>query len=315
MIILSSVVTILLYIGIFSVFLFLANLVDLHPHRKDYQIFCYLPVMGFLLIFFAYGLTQENRWVGLAIGGPAFLALLIFIPFIRKLTAQYLPIQPNRAVHTVSLALSSIVFIEMFSILAMGLDRVNLSTPKLTYKEALIQLWTQDLLLTVLAFLGVGLATRRNFKETLKRLGLQRISWFHFWLAIGLSLGLALISIGIEQLTLYLQWGVDPATYELTEKRLGALNDTWIGLLSLGIGAGLGEEILFRGAIQPRFGILYTSILFAFTHTNYGLSSAMFILVLGGLYLGWIRHRYHTSMAIIVHALYNVIVILIDKLL
>lgn len=315
MIILSSVVTILIYIGIFALFLILANLVDLHPNRKDYQILCYLPVIGFLLIFLAYGLTQENRWVGFAIGGPAFLALLVFIPFIRNITAQWLPIQTDRAVHTVSLALSSIIFIEMFSIIALGLDRVNQSTPKLSYHEALLQLWTQDILLIVLAFLGVGLATRRNLKETLQRLGLQKIGWSDLWLALGLSFGLALGSFGIEKLTLYLQWGVDPAAHQLTEKRLGPLDDTFIGLLSLGIGAGLGEEILFRGAIQPRFGILFTSILFAFTHTNYGLGSAMFILVLGGLYLGWIRSRYHTTMAIIVHALYNVIVILIDKLL
>src|SRR3712207_7585562 len=54
------------------------------------------------------------------------------------------------------------------------------------------------------------------------------------------------------------------------------------------VGAGLGEETLFRGAVQPVLGILPTSILFASMHVQYGPS-----LLLGYVFL--LRSEEHTS--------------------
>jgi membrane protease YdiL (CAAX protease family) len=75
--------------------------------------------------------------------------------------------------------------------------------------------------------------------------------------------------------------------------------------LLIGVGAGLGEETLFRGAVQPILGIIPTSILFASMHVQYGpslLLGYIFVLSLG---LGYLRRRYNTTASFLAHAGYN----------
>lgn len=72
--------------------------------------------------------------------------------------------------------------------------------------------------------------------------------------------------------------------------------------------AGIGEEILFRGAIQPIFGNVFTSIIFAIAHVQYGLftpaTAALFII---SMLFGVIRSRHNTTMAIYVHVGYDLV--------
>ena len=73
----------------------------------------------------------------------------------------------------------------------------------------------------------------------------------------------------------------------------------------IGLGAGLGEETLFRGAVQPTLGILPTSILFASMHVQYGpslLLGYIFVLSIG---LGYLRRRFNTTASFLAHAAYN----------
>ena len=46
------------------------------------------------------------------------------------------------------------------------------------------------------------------------------------------------------------------------------------------VGAGICEEVLFRGALQPRLGLPATALLFASTHVQYGLSIILGLVVL-----------------------------------
>ena len=91
----------------------------------------------------------------------------------------------------------------------------------------------------------------------------------------------------------------------LTEELLGSLFTSPLGIITLGIAAALGEEPLFRGAVQPRFGLLLTALLFAVLHSNYGITLSTLIVFILGLVLGWLRIRYNTSTAMITHAVYN----------
>ena len=86
---------------------------------------------------------------------------------------------------------------------------------------------------------------------------------------------------------------------------IGPLFESPLGILSLGLAAAIGEEALFRGAAQPRLGLLLTAALFALLHSNYGISLSTGIVFGLGLLLGWLRIRYNTTTAIITHALYN----------
>ena len=83
-----------------------------------------------------------------------------------------------------------------------------------------------------------------------------------------------------------------------------------LGALILGLSAGIGEELLLRGALQPRFGIFITSLLFALLHTQYGLTFVLVGLFLIGAMLGKMRVRYGTAAPIITHAVFNLIVVL-----
>jgi uncharacterized protein len=99
--------------------------------------------------------------------------------------------------------------------------------------------------------------------------------------------------------------GGDPDVEKLTEQLLGPLFRSPFGILTIGLAAGLGEETLMRGAIQPRFGLLLTSLIFAILHNNYGFSMSTIVVFALGLILGLVRMRYNTTTAMIVHAVYN----------
>jgi len=87
---------------------------------------------------------------------------------------------------------------------------------------------------------------------------------------------------------------------------------SWPGLAAVSIAAGIGEELLFRGALQPlaerwwgaAFGLLAVSLLFGALHA---MSWTYFVLAAAvGLYLGWLAQRYDELFTpIFVHALYD----------
>jgi hypothetical protein len=83
----------------------------------------------------------------------------------------------------------------------------------------------------------------------------------------------------------------------------------WIGALTVGLSAGLGEEMVFRGAAQPRFGIALTAFLFAFMHTQYTISPALLQVFLLAVVLGVARVRSNTTTCMLAHATYNTILV------
>lgn len=71
----------------------------------------------------------------------------------------------------------------------------------------------------------------------------------------------------------------------------------------------VGEELLFRGAIQPRFGILLTALAFAALHTQYGFGVAPLTVLALGLALGLARRLANTTATLIAHVLYVVVML------
>jgi len=70
-------------------------------------------------------------------------------------------------------------------------------------------------------------------------------------------------------------------------------------------GAAIGEEIAFRGALQPVFGLWPTALFFALVHIQYTLTPAALIIFGVALGLGWLRRRYNTTTSIVAHFLYD----------
>jgi membrane protease YdiL (CAAX protease family) len=82
----------------------------------------------------------------------------------------------------------------------------------------------------------------------------------------------------------------------------------------IGISAGVGEELLFRGALQPRYGIVLSSLLFALLHAQYGFSFVTFGTFLLGCLFGVLAKRHGTTSAIIAHTVYNTAAVIISSL-
>jgi membrane protease YdiL (CAAX protease family) len=73
----------------------------------------------------------------------------------------------------------------------------------------------------------------------------------------------------------------------------------WIALL-----AGFGEELVFRGALQPRIGLIAASVLFGFVHSI----TPAYVVLAGaiGFFLGWVTQATGNLWpAILAHGLYD----------
>lgn len=244
---------------------------------------------------------------GISIWVPSAIALLFFVPTVRKILSKWTPIDPHNSIHTITLAISMVVFIQLFFSMSIGLESLTQGVPSPSTTQAIVDIWTQDLLIALFALLGVGWLTRRNLRETLKRLGITVPTWKT--LAIGVIIGISFVffSVFVEAITIQTNFLYDPEVDKITQKLIGPLLDSVWGILSLGLAAALGEELMFRGALLPRLGVLYTSILFTFVHVNYGFSMATIIVFILALLLAYLRIQYGTTMTITVHATYNIV--------
>jgi uncharacterized protein len=75
--------------------------------------------------------------------------------------------------------------------------------------------------------------------------------------------------------------------------------------------AAIGEEIFYRGALQPVFGNLVTSVFFAVMHTQVLLTPGVVLIFIVSYVLGVLRARQSTTAAIIAHFVYNFVQLLL----
>jgi membrane protease YdiL (CAAX protease family) len=161
----------------------------------------------------------------------------------------------------------------------------------------------------VLAILGVGAGIRRSPRETLVRLGYGPISLMHVGIIALFIVAAFALSAATDALFSQLQPDLYRKVGEVTQtlfnpKGLSPVPAVLFALL-IGVGAGLGEESLFRGAVQPVFGIPATSVLFASMHVQYGPSLLLGYIFLLSIGLGLLRRYVNTTASFLAHAGYN----------
>jgi membrane protease YdiL (CAAX protease family) len=91
---------------------------------------------------------------------------------------------------------------------------------------------------------------------------------------------------------------------------LSALNPLWISL-----SAGIGEELLFRGALQPIVGIWWASFIFTLAHFRSGQFHSMnwqkliyaASVFIAGLFLGYVFLEIGLIAAMVTHAVVDVV--------
>jgi uncharacterized protein len=250
--------------------------------------------------------ASQVQWLWVALA--AFLtSLAAFLPMFRRVRnrlSRWLNIDPDSLVHMTALA---------FVVYQIGLSLAQMaligSLENLAQAE--LELTVRDVILSeapllLFALFGVGLFIRRDGEGVADRLGLDRPTWKQLLAA----LGIAALLLGFDYVVSLIWQNLDPLGYDVlervTESLFGGLA-TVGGALALGLAAGISEELLFRGAVQPKLGLLMATILFSIGHLQYGLTVATAEIFLIGLVLGLVRDRSSTTICIVIHATYNTV--------
>lgn len=243
---------------------------------------------------------------GLLVIVTGILGLVMLLPAarVRVIRALRLDLEADNVVHLVALVFA--VWLAGLTLMSL-LVFIQFSVEELTEGDGgvtIAQLWEQGIAFTLFALLGVGFGLRRSLADTLERLGVTRVTPRQIGIVFG-----AIVVLTVFDALVSTAWrAFAPGSYERIAEISGSLFSGVIGPLgaiSIGLTAGIGEELLFRGALQPRFGLVLTTVLFTLGHTQYEISPALFSVFVIGLVLGVVRQRENTTTAILIHAGYN----------
>lgn len=229
--------------------------------------------------------------------------LLATLPEARRFFARWIPLEPSSSVHTLALILAGYMIGSNVLVLSQGgLEGLA----EASQASSIGQIVIAEMFYAVVGILGVGLFVRRHGWKLAERLGLERPTTAQLRGSVRWILAL----VALQWLTGALLFYTNPEQAELLDELnsllLANMDTVWEWFL-LAASAAVGEELLFRGALQPVFGLWATSLLFALAHIQYGLTPVTLLVFGIGLVLGLVRRRHNTSVAIFVHFGYNFI--------
>lgn len=233
--------------------------------------------------------------------------LLAWWPSYRRLWARWIAINPTSLLDALGLAvIQGTIGFFVGTLLEPG------TIPSLEVSKE--QLLGQALAEVALAFVLIGFPFSRQWQSAVDRLGLRWPSRRDLLGALLFTAGM----FGLSLLTGLLAGLLQPGVVARIEERMLPVttefgSPAWA--LALGILAGVGEELLFRGAVQPRYGLLLTALLFTVVHVQYELSIVTLGVFALAILLGIERRRLGTSACIVTHALYDAIAVLLQNAL
>jgi hypothetical protein len=252
--------------------------------------------------------------VELIVSGQIFLKLL---PLIRKLTtwtdfwsARRIFV-PSSIPHMVGL----FIYISTMAYLLASTDPNTFQMPVMPIPIPLpiSQLFSYNGLgLILLSFCGIGIYVSRAPKEALLRLGWVKPTWPQ----VGVGALLILFSLVYDALwSLYTHnlTGQDLAS-KLSDYNAGTFSapggfaPSVVLALATALCAGIGEETLIRGALQPVLGILPAAFLHGMLHGQFAHAPIFIVQVsLWSVCIGIVRRYTNTTTTIIGHAGFNFI--------
>jgi membrane protease YdiL (CAAX protease family) len=258
-----------------------------------------LTLLGLARLFG--GQSSGFAWFATGLG-----LMLPMYPKFRQLFARFTPMDPASPTDMVGLSL-------VLGFIGFFVFQYALSPePEDTGEISIAYLLSQFVFMIVLAFVLVGVGQWRDFRASLSRLGLERLNPRQVGIALLAVLGGFLVMGIAGGLTAWLQPDFNNEIQQTTDEITKNVSSV-AGAVFFGLGAGASEELLLRGAIQPRYGIWITSLLFALLHSQYGISFVLGGVFCMGVILGFLRNRINTSAAILTHAVFNTIVVLLGS--
>jgi membrane protease YdiL (CAAX protease family) len=250
------------------------------------------------------GVNPARLGLGLIAGGVA--SWIVLLGPVRRALARIIPIRAESVVNAVALALLALLLGQSIGLGGLGPQGFVSLTGSLTVAQVL----ASEIPLAILAIVGVGFGLRRSPRETWQRLGLGGLSWRQLGLTllgvVALLAYEAIVSAVVARLSPQLLENLTRATEQLYRGLAAPL-----AALVVSLASGTAEELLFRGALQPRLGLLLTAFTFGVVHMQYGLIFALLTTGVVGIVLGLYRQRINTTSAIIIHVLYNLTLFLL----
>jgi hypothetical protein len=163
--------------------------------------------------------------------------------------------------------------------------------------------------LIILSFCGCGIFVSRKFRECLQRLGLVKPTAAQIGIGILVIFGSFLYDYiwSVAGGTMHQDLSSKLAMYNSgTFSVLGGFMPSIVLALATALCAGIGEETLIRGALQPCFGIVPAGFLHGALHGQFA-HAPFFILQVAGwsCLMGVVRKYTNTTTTIIGHAGYN----------
>jgi len=263
---------------------------------------------GGLLSLAGLALTANDQ-----VGGPLILgvglafSLPLLKPF-RRLISRFTPMDPTSPIDLCGLAmiLAVVTFLVIQARLTGAVEMGEGESGALAGNSA----W---LILTMLTFVAVAYASvgyriYRNGNDATKRLGLDKPDLKTIGISVAFVIPCFIVSAIGSLLTVAFQPSIVENVEETMDQITNGLQNPF-GALLIGLTAGIGEELLFRGAVQPRFGIAVAALLWTSLHFQYDFSFILLGLFGVGIVLGLQRKYFGTTSAIITHAVYNMMVV------
>lgn len=214
----------------------------------------------------------------------------------------YTGFDPRSPVHTLALVFSVYIFGLQLGIFVMvgGIsgyaEDVSIDAFTLAYNF---------IPMLAIPLIGVGAFTRRSWGAVAARLGLSGLTLES--LAIGAVSAIVLIFVQIFMAGIWLALA-GQETFESQSEASQAISDSintiWLAL-GVAFTAAVGEELAFRGALQPIFGLRWTAVIFTLIHMQYTFTPAALIIFVVALGFGWLRQRYNLYASIVAHFVYN----------
>jgi hypothetical protein len=234
----------------------------------------------------------------------------VLVPFLRRSLTSILPFDPDNPVHLTALSLS----LALIGVVIAGQIAVNTLAPSNQAPPLeRVDLFLQSLPFLLIALIGVGIFLRRSPRAALERLGFVRPAPWQVLLGLASAGLLVAVNFGFGALASYLTPTLNHQVDIASTKVFSHVSDPTSFILQALL-AGICEEAFFRGALQPRLGLVVASVTFAILHTEYGLSIdivAVFVLALG---LGVIRRYANTTTSAITHVTHNLVVSIVASI-
>lgn len=219
-------------------------------------------------------------------------------------TALYDPASP---VHTAAIVLCLALIVSTLGNLVLGGGLAGMADQLGETGVSLGEAVFNQVLWVVASFLGIGLFFRRSPAASMFRLRLRWPTGQDLVVGVGAGIGMYIGILGFASV-----WSLLVPPESLAEQTSAAQAvtqafNTLPSAFLLAVSVAIGEELFFRGALQPVFGVLPTTIFFVLLHTQYTLTPASVGIFGVALVLALVAKRVSVTSAIVAHFVYNFI--------